>query len=345
MDPITRQLFRGYMQRVATTNGVPNATEQFNVTPAVEQRMEAAIQQSSSFLRMINMLPVRQMKGEAIYAGTSGTIAGRTDTSGGAKRTPRDMTALTKSVYEVAQTDYDTSMPYSRLDAWSALPNFQTLIGQAIIEQCALDRIMIGWNGQSRAATTNRTNYPLLQDVHKGWIQKYVDNSPARVMTGGATPGVVKIGGTNADYENLDALVYQASRAMLHERFIEDPSVRVLVGRNVLDEKYFPIYNKDHEPTELLALDALVSSKRVGGYGAVLVPYMPEGTIVITPPKNLSIYYQLGSRRRYIKDEPESNRYADYQSVNEDWVVEQYEAGCVIRNLQFGDSSSGGSSS
>jgi P2 family phage major capsid protein len=342
MDPITRQLFRAYMARVAQSNGVQNATEQFTVTPAVEQRMEAALQQSSSFLRMINVLPVRQMKGEAIYTGVTGTIAGRTDTSGSGTRSPRDMTGLSKSVYEVAQTDYDTAMPYARLDAWSALPNFQTLIAQAIIEQCALDRIMIGFNGTSRAATTDRVTNPLLQDVHKGWIQKYVEDSPSRVMTGGAVPGTVKIGGTTPDYENLDALVYQASRAFLHDRFIEDPSVKVLVGRNVLDEKYFPIYNKDHEPTELMALDALVSSKRVGGYGAVLVPFMPEGTIMITAPKNLSIYYQLGSRRRYLKDEPEKNRYADYQSVNEDWVVEQYAAGCVIKNLQFGDSSSGG---
>jgi hypothetical protein len=35
---------------------------------------------------------------------------------------------------------------------------------------------------------------------------------------------------------------------------------------------------------------------------------------LITPFKNLSIYYQRGGLRRTIKEEPEYNRVATYQS-------------------------------
>jgi hypothetical protein len=63
----------------------------------------------------------------------------------------------------------------------------------------------------------------------------------------------------------------------------------------------------------------------------VIVPFFPEGTMLITPlgqpnatdSSNLSIYYQEGSRRRYIKDEPENMAaLVDYNSVNEGYVIE-----------------------
>ena len=337
MQPNTRLMFRAYALKVAVANSVSSATaEQFNVIPAIEQRLEAAIQLESSFLRSINIEGVRDIKGEVVYGGVTGTIAGRTDTSGSGERNPRDVTSLSSLGYECVQTDYDTGFPYARLDAWSSKPNFQALISAQIVSQTALDRIMIGWNGTSRAATTNRVTNPLLQDVNKGWIQKYVDHSPERVMTAGATPGVIKVGGTSPDYQNIDALVYQAAAEMLHPRFVNSSEIMAMVGQNLLDEKYFPLINQDHKPTEYNALDMVMASKKLGGYRVVVVPFLPAGTIVITAPKNLSIYYQTGSRRRQLIDEPKKNRYANYESVNEDFVVEEFPRGCVIKNIQFG---------
>ncbi|WP_408582501.1 P2 family phage major capsid protein [Enterobacter cancerogenus] len=46
--------------------------------------------------------------------------------------------------------------------------------------------------------------------------------------------------------------------------------------------------------------------------------------MLITSLKNLSVYYQLGALRRTIKEEPEYNRVANYQSSNDDFVVEDY---------------------
>lgn len=337
MDPRTRLLFTAYAAAVANANNTRTAFEQFNVTPAVQQRLEAAIREDSSFLQIINIEGVRDISGEVVYGGTTGTVAGRTDTSGAGERVPREVHSTDSESYACKQTNFDTAFRYNTLDAWSSQPNFQALMSAQIVSQIAEDRIMIGWNGTSAAATTNRTTNPLLQDVNKGWLQRYREDSPQRVLTGGATPGVVKIGGTNPDYENLDALVYQAVRAMIHPSMIQSPRLRVMVGQGVLDEKYFPLINQNNAPTEQNALDVLMSKKAVGGIPALLVPFMPAGKIVVSDPKNLSIYYQNGSRRRHLKDNPTKDRIENYESSNEAYVIERYAYGCVIENLQFGD--------
>lgn len=338
MQPRTRQLFNAYAAMVAQQNAVASAFTQFTVTPSVEQRLEAAIRADSSFLGMINIVGVRDIKGEAIFVGTSGTIAGRTDTSGNNKRVPRDVKALENEGYECKQTNFDTAIRYATLDAWSSQPNFQSLLSAQIVSQIAEDRIMIGWNGTSAAATTDRVANPLLQDVNIGWLQKYRADNPERVLNG------VTVGGDTPDYKNLDALVYDAVHTMIHERFRMSPRLRVMLGIGTLNEKYFPLIDADNKPTEQNALDVLISKKAVGGYPAMLVPFMPAGTIVITDPANLSIYYQTGARRRHLKDEPESDRIANYESSNEAYVVEQYAAGCVIENITFENTSSGGGS-
>ena len=64
------------------------------------------------------------------------------------------------------------------------------------------------------------------------------------------------------------------------------------------------------------------------------MPYIPDGAVLITPLKNLSIYGQLGRRRRYIREEPDSNRIANYESSNDAYVVEDYGFGCLIENVE-----------
>ena len=82
----TRQQFNGYLANQAMLNGVPNATEQYTVEPAVQQKIEQHIQESSEFLRKINITPVTDQKGEALGLGISGGIASRTNTKSGKRR-------------------------------------------------------------------------------------------------------------------------------------------------------------------------------------------------------------------------------------------------------------------
>jgi P2 family phage major capsid protein len=341
MEPRTAQLFNRYLEGVARRYGVNDPTRNFTVTPAIEQRLEQAIMERADYLRMINIEPVTQIKGEKIHIGVNGTIAKRTNTSAGNRRNPRDVAALTNDFYECAKTEFDISMPYARLDAWANRPDFERLLSDQVISQIARDRLMIGWRGTSRAIATDRVANPLLQDVNIGWLQKWRLENPERVVTGGATPGRIQIGGAGADYQNLDALVQHAV-TLIHPALQDDPGLTVHIGRNTLNEKYFGLINQPEKPTETLALNVIMARKEIGGFPAMRVPFFPEGSILLTFPKNLSIYYQTGSRRRRLVDEPHYDRWANYESVNEDYVVEQYEGGVLIENIAFGDPDGGG---
>ncbi|MFV2514393.1 P2 family phage major capsid protein, partial [Escherichia coli] len=73
---------------------------------------------------------------------------------------------------------------------------------------------------------------------------------------------------------------------------------------------------------ELLAGQLILSSRAIGGLDVFLAPFFPEATMLITSFNNLSIYWQKGTMRRRMKDEPEYNRIATYKSINDAYVVE-----------------------
>lgn len=156
----TRKLFNAYLDQVAKLNGVDSATTKFAIEPSVQQKLEQRMQESSEFLGQIGMIGVDELIGEKVGIGVSGTIASRTDTTGSGVRTPREVQAVDNQKYEAKQTDFDTAIRYSLLDAWAKFPEFQALLRDAIIKRQALDRIMIGFNGTSAAATTNRSTNP-----------------------------------------------------------------------------------------------------------------------------------------------------------------------------------------
>ena len=332
----TRILFNAYMAQVAQLNQVGSATHVFNVDPAVQQKLESRTQESSEFLQRIQIVGVDELKGDKVGIGVSGTIAGRTDTSGAAKREPRDVGQLDTNGYECKQTDFDTGIRYSQLDAWAHRPEFQTLLRDAILKRQALDRLLTGFHGRTAAATTNRALNPLLEDVNIGWLQQYRNNAADRVMDSGAAPDKVVIGATG-DYKNLDALVYDAVSSLIDPWHRRDPGLVVVVGRNLLHDKYFPLVNQEQPATEKLATDVILSQRRVGGLQAAEVPYCPDNAILITSLENLSIYFQLGGRRRHVKEEPEKNRIANYESSNDAYVIEDYGLGCLVENIEIED--------
>ncbi len=333
----TRPQFDQYVGRLATLNGIADPSKAFTVTPAVQQTMEGRMQQDSGFLSAINVIGVTDLQGQKIGVGIGGTIAGRTDTSGNAERVPGNPVALDSNEYRCYQTDFDTALTYPQLDAWARQKNFQSLVRDAILKRQSLDRIMIGFNGTSAVATTNRAANPLLQDVNKGWLQRYRDDATQRVLSGGKTAGTVKIGGANADYANLDALVMDAVTNMIEPWYARDPGLVVILGRELIHDKYFPIIDKDNAPTEQLAADLVLGAKRIGGLQPVDVPFMPADAMMITSLKNLSLYWQIGGRRRHVQEEPNKNRVVNYESSNDGYVVEDYGFGCVIENIKVGD--------
>jgi P2 family phage major capsid protein len=335
MHPNTRVAFDAYTRRQGELNNVGSTAHTFTVVPAVQQIMEQRIQESSAFLRSINIVGVPDLEGEKVGVGVSGTIAGRTDTTGNAERQPRDVTALDKKGYRAVQTDFDTALRYATLDAWARQPNFQTLIRDSIVQRQALDRMLIGFHGTTAAPTTDRTANPLLQDVNIGWLQQYRNNAPERVMASGKTEGVIKVGGADADYANLDALVMDAVSSLIDPWHRHDPGLVVILGRDLIHDKYFPMVNQDQPATEKIATDLLLATKRIGGLQPVDVPYMPDNAILITSLANLSLYWQIGGRRRFIQEQPQKNRVANFEQSNDAYAVEDYGLGVLIENIEL----------
>ena len=335
MKQVSRQKYNDYIGHIAKLNAVASAVEKFTVTPSVQQKLEKRLQESSDFLTRINVVPVDEMEGQKIGLGVSGTIAGRTDTSAN-DRVPRDMSDLTGKDYKCNKTDFDTAIPYAKIDMWAKFPNFQEMLRDAILTQQALDRIMIGFNGTVAAATTDRATYPLLQDVNIGWVKKQETEAPARVMSEVvAASGVVNVG-PDGDYENLDALVYDAIQ-LLDPVNRRRPDLVVMLGRELLHDKYLPLVNRAQTAENELATDIIISQRRVGGLPAAEVPFIPEGVIIITSFNNLSIYWQDGARRRAIIDNPKRDRIENYESSNDAYVIEDNSAMAVVKNITLGD--------
>ncbi|MGA4453370.1 phage major capsid protein, P2 family [Pseudomonas fortuita] len=332
----TRAQYGAYLEQIAKLNGVSDATKTFTVAPSVQQKLESRMQESSDFLSKIGMIGVDELKGEKIGVGVSSTIASRTDTTGTGVRIPRDVSGLDKQGYEAHQTDFDTAIRYAQLDAWARHAEFQTMLRDAILRRQALDRIMIGMNGTSAAANTNRDANPLLQDVNIGWLQQYRDNAPARVLKDGKTAGKIVIGtGANADYNNLDALIFDAVANLIDPWHRKDTGIVVILGSNLVHDKYFPLVNKEQAASEKLATDMILSQKRMGGKQPIEVPYVPDGAALVTSLENLAIYWQINGRRRYTQENPSKNRIENFESSNDAYVVEDYGLGCLIENIEL----------
>lgn len=328
----TRELFDAYLGQIAQLNGVTDVSRKFTASPTVAQRLENRIQESSQFLSSINLIGVAEQTGEKIGLGVSGPVASTTNTVT-TDRATTDLSALDDRGYACTQTNFDTHLNYAKLDAWAKFPDFQARVRDAIVKRQALDRIMIGWNGTSRAATSDPATNPLRQDVNVGWLQKMRTENAARVLDEVvAASGQIRIGATG-DYKNLDALVFDLVGDMLEPWYQDDTDLVVICGRQLLADKYFPIINQTQAPSEQLAADVVTSQKRIGNLPAVRVPYFPANGLLVTRLDNLSIYWQEGTRRRHVVDNAKRDRIENYESVNDAYVIEDLGCAAMAENI------------
>ncbi len=334
MHEMTRKRWNAYVAGLAAVNGGVDVANKFNVTPATQNKLEKKIQDSSEFLKRINVVPVTLQMGQKIGLGMSGPIASRTDTKSGAKsRTTRDMSVLDGSNYLCVQTNFDTHLRYDKLDMWAEVPEFASLISAARFERCALDRQMIGFNGTHAAVDTDLAANPKLQDVNKGWLQLAREFAPERVVSEVVQgSGKIKVGGAGSDYKTLDGLAFDLLQAL-------DPWHRdagdlvVMLGRDLMHDKLFPIVDGQTAPTEMIASSLVVSQKRVANLPAVTPPDFPSNAMQITSFKNLSIYYQKQGRRMHVKEAPERDRVETYESSNDAYVIEDFGKYALAENI------------
>ncbi|EIX7350002.1 phage major capsid protein, P2 family [Escherichia coli] len=332
--------------QVRLNNGVRtgNAIE-LTVAPQIEQRMERARMESHDFLRLINSFGVTEQEGEKIGINVGSPVSS-TNATTTTRREPKSVHSLDGRRYRCEQINRDTFMGYQEVDAWASQPNFQHLVSQQIAEREALDRLLIGFNGTHHATISDPEANPLLQDIARGWLQQMRDAAPQRVMsnitlTRFNANGAIQDSG---DYGNHDALVYDARTTLLEPWYRDMPGLSVICGSSLFDTRTFNILNRMSQAnpnTEAIAGNTLAGLKRLGGLPVIVVPYFPAGTILITAPRNLSIYWMKGKTRRLIRDEPEFNRVATYSSVNEGYVVEDFGAACLIEGITFAGTEAG----
>src|SRR5580704_4811181 len=110
MQNKTRLAFNSYLEAIAQLNGVPSAAVKFAVDPSVQQTLETKIQESSTFLTKINVMPVTEQQGEQLGLGIGGPIASTTDTKVKDRETT-DPTDIDSSKYFASQTNFDSHIP------------------------------------------------------------------------------------------------------------------------------------------------------------------------------------------------------------------------------------------
>ncbi|WP_333669436.1 phage major capsid protein, P2 family [Acinetobacter guillouiae] len=328
----TRKKYNAAMVQLASVNGVETVNTQFNVLPSVQQKLETKIQESSAFLGLINVFLVEQMSGERIGMGISGPIASRTNTDVEDRQT-NDPTTLDSRKYLLQETDFNTHIKYSKLDQWAKFQDFYVRFRSVIVQRQALDRIMIGFNGVKIAAKTDIVANPMLQDVNKGWLQKQREENPQRILSSGATVGKITIG-KNGDFKNLDALVMNITDEFIAP-WHQNADLVVICSRKLQSDKYFPLVNKDQENSEKLAADIIISQKRMGNLPVYAVPFFPEDAILVTTFDNLSIYVQESARRRTIIDNAKRKRVENYESSNEDYMIEDLELCAMAEKIEI----------
>lgn len=357
-------LFTAIQQRNGASRGIGH---QFSLEPASEQRLEDLQRENVGFLQRINVPAVRDLKGQVIGLGAANMVASRRSRDN-LPRQPKYVGQLQDRKFELETTLFDTWLPWELIDNWSRFPDFATRYSRQVAISVALSRITVGWHGDHAAADTDADAHPMGEDVNVGWLQKLRLERPDHVMgrntvtaggvttaTGTAKPIYIGADTSTAegDYKNIDALAYDLIAGMPSWARTSTDHV-VIVSQDLVDEKYFPMVNRPLSDTidggkstsDQLITDVVMSAKQIGGRPAVIVPFFPEGTMLITPlgqpnapdTSNLSLYYQEGSRRRYIKDEPENMAaLVDYNSVNEGYVIESTDHAVMAENITFGD--------
>ncbi|MDM2775680.1 phage major capsid protein, P2 family [Citrobacter sp. Cpo142] len=341
----TRTQLELYMQRQAQLSGVTvsNLTKRYSVDPSVQQRLENAAKESTELTQKINVIGVDDQEGDKVLVDTTGPIARTNSSSDGVKRrNPVSPHELAARRYRCEQVNYDTFISYSQLDAWSAHADFQARVSQQIARQIALDRIMIGFNGTSHALISDFATNPLLQDVNTGWMEQIRKHAAARVMSDVtiSTRDMDNKVTAKGQYGNPDALVQDVRSSLLDEWHKDAPDLVVLMGRDLFNTLRLPLINAmstTNPNTELMAGQLIISSRFIGGLPVYLAPFFPKDAMLITSFSNLSIYFQKGSLRRLMREEPEYNRIATYQSMNDAYVVEDYGKSALIQGIKFAD--------
>ncbi|MFT7680638.1 MAG: P2 family phage major capsid protein [Moritella dasanensis] len=317
-----------YSIAVATAAGVPDATKQFAIAPPMETKLRQAIMHADSFLKMISVIPVDQIKGRVIDVGTGGLLTGRS-------KTGRFSATLgnAENTYELTETDSGAAVAWSTLTQWAnsgTAGEFIKLMNNAITRNFALDMLRIGFNGISIAETTDPETYPLGQDVNKGWLQLAKEKAAAQVL---ASAKLDPTGATADSYKNLDSLVNDLLNSTINEVHQGSPDLVVLIGRDLVAAEQHRLLEAASTPTEHKAAQTL--AKTVAGLTAYTPPFFPATQVWITTLKNLQTLTQKGTQWRKSRNEEDRKQYETSYLRMEGYAVGDYDKFAAIETVEI----------
>ena len=333
MDRKTETKLSAYIKKVGEQNDVADPTQKFNVTPNGTQKIIAQIRESNWFLGKINVVPVKNQKGESIGLGVTGMIASRTDTSGEGERKPTDFSSIGAMPYMCEQTNFDTAIRYEKLDAWAHDKNFNKIVSSETRKQIDANKVTIGWYGERVAKTTNRATNPHGEDVNIGWYQAMrahnADRLISEVVEGSSKIRIGEGGDGSAgkekgDFINLDLAVLNV-KTLLHPACEDDSNLVAIIGSDLLGYDKAKFYEAHgNTPSEKGKIQELQVIGTYGGLPAVKVPGFPSTGIMVTSYDNLSLYIQIDSVRRSVgKKNDAKDQVENFESMNMAYVIEE----------------------
>jgi P2 family phage major capsid protein len=336
MKPNTKAKYLSFCVAMAATYGVTSVAENFDVNPTIGQVLQDAIAEEDTFLKMINTVPVDEIKGQKVLGGVSGIVGKRTDTEAN-DRVPQSVLVLGSKDYELHSTEFDTYITWAKLDSWAKFPDFNERYGKYVRRAIAIARVKVGWYGTHAAAVTDPDTYTKGEDVNIGWFQILRDyKSGSQWFEEGETAGEIRIG-AGGDFVNLDAAAH-ACKQMIHENYRDGTDLVLLVGSELLALDKAALYEAQGDtPSEKERIANEKVTRTYAGLKAITPSGFPGRGLMVTSLDNLSFYYQSGSQRRQVKDKAERNRIEDFNSANEGYVIEDEEkaAGFEFANVKL----------
>lgn len=317
------------------------SNNKFSVTPSAEQTIIAAAMEHSDFLKRISIFPSKNQQGQAVILDTRPASSVNTSTT--IRRQPSDLSDLTDRQFNCQQINTDTFVPYEKLDAWAGAGDFYGTLQQQVARQKALDIMTVGFNGTHRSDPSDIAANPLLQDVAIGWLERYRQECPGSVISGVSVTrrdmnGAVESFG---EYSTTDGLINEVWRSCISPMYTTNPFDLVVISSSPLvNEKYQMMANMagnvPQRNSESLWWDVIMKNQKLGGLPVFPVPGFPDNAAFVTSLDNISLFWQRNTFRRMTCDEPDLNRIANYDSLNMDFIIQDYSKGCLVENIVWG---------
>jgi len=329
LNVVSTQYLNEFCRAVATTAGSDGNAKMFSITQPMETKLREAIKHSHSFLNLIHMALVEQIKGQVIDVGIDGLATGRAD-----GRFSVDV-GQTGNEYELVKTDSGAHIPWELMTQWinaGSKGQWLNIMKNSIAKRFALDMLRIGFNGTSAATITDPTTYPLGQDVNKGWLTIVEEKQPAQVL---ASAVLDSTGATADSYKNLDSLAQDLINTTISEVHRQDDDLVVIVGSNLVAAEQYRLLEAATVPTEHKAAQQL--AKTIAGKKAYIPPFFPADMIWVTNLKNLQILTQTGTQWRKQENNTDRLRFESNHIRMEGYAVGNFNKFAAIKSVTIAE--------